>query len=120
MCIRDRRLRVSWIPAFGLFYNSPYFNTARKLEMLRAICDQARFLKQQKTNDNLLFNGGLVCAGISFPELRESKTWRKTAVDRCWSSLKATARKNTTADSVDLKQSSNLLAFSDRELAAAC
>jgi len=113
------RLRVSWIPAFGMFFNSPYFNTARKFEMLRAICDQARFLKQQKTSDNLVFNGGLVCAGISFPELRESKTWRKTAIDRCWSSLKTSARQNPDANYPDYKQSCNLLAFSDRELATA-
>jgi len=113
------RLRVSWIPAFGMFFNSPYFNTARKFEMLRAICDQARFLKQQKTNDNLVFNGGLVCAGISFPELRESKAWRKTAIDRCWSSLRTSARQNTDAANVDYKQSCNLLAFSDREIATA-
>lgn len=114
------RLRVSWIPAFGMFYNSPYFNTSRKLEMLRAIFDQARYLKKQKTSDNLVLNGGLVCAGISFPELRESKSWRKTAIDRCWSSLRTTSVKNTGPESVDFKHSCNLLAFSDRELATAC
>ena len=114
------RLRVSWIPAFGLFFNSPYFNNARKFEMLRAIFDQARFLKRQKTSDNLVFNGGLVCAGISFPELKESKVWRKTAIDRCWSSLKATAKSGPDSDGVACKQSNNLLAFSDREMAAAC
>ncbi len=112
------RLRVSWIPAFGMFFKSPYFNNARKLEMMRAIFDQARYLKSQKTSDNLVFNGGLVCAGISFPELRESKGWRKTAVDRCRSSFKSGL---STAPGkkppCELSNSSNLLAFSDRELA---
>ncbi len=114
------RLRVSWIPAFGMFYHSPYFNTSRKLEMLRAIFDQARFLKRQKTNDNLVFNGGLVCAGMAFPELRESKSWRKAAIDRCWASLRTSHRQSAETENVDLQHSSNLLAFSDRELATAC
>ena len=109
------RLRVSWIPAFGMFFNSPWFNTARKLEMLRAIFDQARYLKGQKTSDCLVLNGGLVSAGITFEELRESRGWRKAAVDRCWSSLG-----NSTYKSTEQRNSSNLLAFSDRELAAAC
>jgi len=110
------RLRVSWIPAFGMFYNSPYFNTSRKLEMLRAIFDQARYLRQQKTEDDLVINGGLVSAGLCFPELRESKSWRTTAVSRCWAILPR--KKQDVSDDNGLKQSSNLLAFSDRELAA--
>lgn len=77
------RLRVSWIPAFGMFYHSPYFNTTRKLEMLRSIFDQARFLKQSTTQNDLLLNGGLVSAGVTFPEMREAGKWRKTAVQRC-------------------------------------
>lgn len=82
------RLRVSWIPAFGMFYQSPYFNTTRKLEMLRSIFDQARFLKQSSEHDDLLLNSGLVSAGITFPEMREARTWRKTAVHRCRSYLR--------------------------------
>lgn len=112
------RLRVSWIPAFGLFYSSPYFNTSRKLEMLRAIFDQARYLRQQKTEDDLVINGGLVSAGLCFPELRESKSWRTTALSRCWAILPRKSRKQDVSDDNGLKQSSNLLAFSDRELAA--
>lgn len=83
--------------------------------MLRAIIDQARYLKGQKTSDSLVLNGGLVCAGIAFSEMRESRAWRKAAVERCWSSLGSSTRKST-----ELSNSSNLLAFSDRELAAAC
>lgn len=77
------RLRVSWIPAFGMFYHSPYFNTTRKLEMLRSIFDQARFLKQSTEQNDLLLNGGLVSAGVTFPEMREARKWRKTAMQRC-------------------------------------
>ncbi len=114
------RLRVSWIPAFGMFFKSPYFNTARKVEMMRTIFDQARYLKNHKTSDNLLLNGGLVSAGISFPELRESKAWRKTAVDRCRSSLQSgfSSIVSRNSSAAEFTNSSNLLAFSDRELAA--
>ena len=38
------RMRVSWIPAFGAFYESPAFTDEAKLTMLRAIYDHARFL----------------------------------------------------------------------------
>ncbi len=110
------RLRVSWIPAFGMFYNSPYFNTTRKLEMLRSIFDQARYLRQNNACDNLLLNGGLVSAGISFPELHEAGKWRKTAIDGCRELLASSS--TTDIDSHELQSSSNLLAFSDRELAA--
>lgn len=102
------RLRVSWIPAFGLFYHSPYFNTTRKLEMLRSIFDQARFLKQQ-SQDDLLLNGGLVSAGLSFPELREARKWRKAAVQRCREYLAGSEQQRST----------NLLEVSDRAHAAA-
>lgn len=98
------RLRVSWIPAFGLFYHSPYFNTTRKLEMLRSIFDQARFLKQLKAQDDLLLNGGLVSAGLSFPELREASKWKKAALKRCREYLRGN----------EDQRSTNLLECSDR------
>lgn len=101
------RLRVSWIPAFGMFYHSPHFNTTRKLEMLRSIFDQARFLKQQKAQDDLLLNGGLVSAGLSFPELREARKWRKAAVQRCRDYFRGDEQQRST----------NLLECSDRALA---
>lgn len=108
------RLRVSWIPAFGMFYESPHFNTGRKLLMLRSIFDQARLLKKNDGSDSLLLNGGLVSAGITFPELREAEHWRDTAVRRCREYL----RVETDTEGSDLRRSNNLLAFSDMELAA--
>lgn len=110
------RLRVSWIPAFGMFYDSPYFNTSRKLLMLRSIFDQARLLKKNNGSDSLLLNGGLVSAGITFPELREAEHWRDTAIMRCREYLRVDSIADT--DGSDLRRSSNLLAFSDMELAA--
>ena len=66
-----------------MFYNSPYFNTTRKLEMLRSIFDQARFLKQSTEQNDLLLGSGLVSAGVTFPEMREARKWRNTAMQRC-------------------------------------
>jgi hypothetical protein len=76
------RLRVSWIPAFGMFYESPHFNSRRKMDMLRCIFDQARVLKEARAKHNLLMDGGLVSAGISFHELGEARNWRQAAVSR--------------------------------------
>ena len=110
------RLRVSWIPAFGMFYESPYFNTSRKLLMLRSIFDQARVLKKNNGSDSLLLNGGLVSAGITFPELREAEHWRSSAIQRCREYLRVDSSAEN--DGSDLRCSNNLLAFSDMELAA--
>lgn len=110
------RLRVSWIPAFGMFYESPYFNTSRKLLMLRSIFDQARVLKKNNGGDNLVLNGGLVSAGITFTELREAEHWRCTAIQRCRQYLRVDS--SVDVDGSDLRSSNNLLAFSDMELAA--
>jgi len=110
------RLRVSWIPAFGMFYNSPYFTTTRKLDMLRSIFDQARYLKQNNAADNLLLSGGLVSAGMSFPEVVEAGKWRKTAIRSC-RELLANVPVND-AENGEFQRSTNLLKFSDRELAA--
>lgn len=109
------RLRVSWIPAFGMFYESPYFNTSRKLEMLRSIFDQARLLKKNNGCDGLLLNGGLVSAGITFPELHEAEKWRGTAIQRCRQYLRVDTSEG---EESDLRSSNNLLAYSDMELAA--
>ena len=38
------RVRVSWIPTFGLFYKSSTFTDEAKLTMLRSLYDHARFL----------------------------------------------------------------------------
>jgi len=110
------RLRVSWIPAFGMFYESAYFNTSRKLLMLRSIFDQARLLRKNNGSDSLLLNGGLVSAGITFPELREAEHWRDTAITRCREYLRVDS--SLEIDGSDLRRSNNLLAFSDMELAS--
>lgn len=106
------RLRVSWIPAFGMFYESPHFSNRRKLDMLRCIFDQARVLKQERAKHNPLLDGGLVSAGISFPEMDEARNWRKAAVSRFRNGTNA-----VDSETSDNFWSWNVLASSDRALA---
>jgi hypothetical protein len=83
------RLRVSWIPCFGLFYNSEAFTYAAKLTMLRSIYDHARFLSLFKTNRNHLLreSNGLAYVGTYFPEFKEASHWRQLAFTRLDESL---------------------------------
>ncbi|MDY6876443.1 MAG: alginate lyase family protein [Chloroflexota bacterium] len=78
------RMRVSWIPCFALFYNSPAFTGKAKLTMLRTIYDHARFLLLFKTNRNHLLreSNGLAYASICFPEFKEADHWRQVALAR--------------------------------------
>ncbi len=78
------RMRVSWIPCFALFYNSPAFTDEAKMTMLRAIYDHARFLLLFKTNRNHLVreSNGLAYVGVCFPEFREASRWRQVALTR--------------------------------------
>jgi heparan-sulfate lyase len=69
------RMRVSWIPAFGLFYESPKFTRDAKLAMLRSIYDHAKFLSRFKTNRNHLIreSNGLAYISIYFFEFKEAQ-----------------------------------------------
>ena len=78
------RMRVSWIPAFGAFYESPAFTNEAKLTMLRAIYDHACFLFQFQTNRNHLLreSNGLAWISLYFPEFKESPIWQEAALAR--------------------------------------
>jgi hypothetical protein len=78
------RLRISWIPAFGLFYKSTFFLDEAKLIMLRSLYDHARFLSFYKTSHNHLLreSNGLLFFSIYFPEFKEAKQWQKVALTR--------------------------------------
>jgi hypothetical protein len=78
------RMRVSWIPAFGLFYESPKFTRDAKLAMLRSIYDHAKFLSRFKTNRNHLIreSNGLAYISIYFFEFKEAQYWKKIALLR--------------------------------------
>jgi hypothetical protein len=78
------RLRVSWIPCFALFYNSPAFTDKAKLTMLRSIYDHARFLLLFRTNRNHLLreSNGLAYVATYFPEFKEASRWQQVALTR--------------------------------------
>jgi hypothetical protein len=78
------RMRISWIPCFALFFNSPAFTDETKLMMLRAIYDHARFLHLFKTKNNHLLreSNGLAYVGTYFPEFKEASLWQKVALTR--------------------------------------
>jgi hypothetical protein len=78
------RMRVSWIPSFALFYESPTFTDEAKLLMLRSIYDHAQFLSHFKTNRNHLLreSNGLAYVSVYFPELKEAKRWQQIALTR--------------------------------------
>ncbi len=84
------RLRVSWIPSFGLFYNSPVFTDEAKILMLRSIYDHARFLSYFKTTRNHLLreSNGLAHTSICFPEFKDAKRWLKIALTRFENEIK--------------------------------
>lgn len=83
------RMRISWIPVFALFFDSPSFTDELKLKMLRSIYDHARFLSLFKSKLNHLVreSNGLICVSIYFPEFHESQSWRKIALNRLESAL---------------------------------
>lgn len=78
------RLRVSWIPCFGLFYHSPEFKDDIKILMLRSIYDHARFLSFFKTTRNHLLreSNGLAYVSTYYPEFRDAKKWLQIALSR--------------------------------------
>ena len=78
------RMRVSWIPSFSLFFESPVFNDEAKLTMLRSIYDHGQFLSLFKTSKNHLLreSNGLAYVSVYFPEFKMSKQWQQTALTR--------------------------------------
>ena len=78
------RLRISWIPSFGCFYESAAFSDSAKLKMLRAFYDHGQFLNQFYTNRNHLLreSNGLLALGLDFKEFDKSSAWVESATNR--------------------------------------
>ncbi len=78
------RMRVCWIPAFALFFESPAFTDHDKLMMLRSIYDHATFLSTFKSSRNHLLRetNGLVHIAVYFPEFKMAKRWQRKAISR--------------------------------------
>jgi len=78
------RLRLSWIPAFGVFYRSAAFTDAAKIRVLRALYDHGRLLNTFFTNRNHLIRecNGLLTLALCFPEFAEADEWLFNGMDR--------------------------------------
>ena len=78
------RMRVSWIPSFGLFFDAPSFTDAAKLKMLRSFCDHGRFLFRFKTDRNHLLreSNGLAYLAANLHEFGEAREWLDCALAR--------------------------------------
>ncbi len=85
------RMRVSWIPAFGCFYQSLAFDDAAKLKMLRALYDHGQFLNKFHTNRNHLVreSNGLITLALYFPEFTSAKEWLASGLTRLDEELRA-------------------------------
>jgi hypothetical protein len=78
------RMLISWIPSFGLFFESPVFDCQAKIAMLHSIYDHAQFLASFKTSQNHLLreSNGLAAVSIFFPEFKQSQRWLQIALNR--------------------------------------
>jgi len=85
------RMRISWIPSFGCFYDAEAFSDEAKFRMLRAIYDHGQFLHTFYTNRNHLLreSNGLLAAGLSFSEFDQSEEWVEEATARIESELRS-------------------------------
>ena len=85
------RMRISWIPSFGCFYDAEAFSVDTKLRMLRAIYDHGQFLHTFYTNRNHLLreSNGLLAAGLNFPEFDRSEEWVEAAASRLESEMRS-------------------------------
>ena len=83
------RMRISWLPCFALFYDSPAFTDDAKMTMLRAIYDHARFLYLFKPSNNhyLRESNGLAYVGVTLFEFKEASVWRREALSRLTDAL---------------------------------
>lgn len=78
------RMRISWLPSFGLFFDSPSFSSECKLRFLRSVFDHACFLERFHTVRNHLLreSNGLLCVALWLPELHRAPRWRQLALQR--------------------------------------
>jgi len=76
------RMVESWPSAFFTLLHSPHFTPEACCTMLKSMIEHARHLTRWRTGGNWLALecSGMAAVGTAFPELRESREWRETAV----------------------------------------
>lgn len=83
------RLESTWPNALYRCLGSPAFTDEALVMILKSICEQARHLVRWPTGGNWLTEEsmGLFTAGMLFPEFKEAKQWRQTALERLYRQL---------------------------------
>jgi hypothetical protein len=78
------RMFNTWQMAWHAFKDSPSFTSDARILMLRSFAEHAEYLMKFPRGGNweLMQSNGLLHVGALFPEFKNSRTWRDTAVQR--------------------------------------
>ena len=83
------RLERTWPDALYRCLGSPAFTDEVVVTIMKSVADQARHLVKWPTSRNWLTEEsmGLFTAGMLFPEFKDAKSWRHTAIERLYRQL---------------------------------
>ncbi len=83
------RLADTWPNAIYRCLGSPAFSDEAIVAVFKSVCEQARHLVRWPSTGNWLTaeSNGMFTAGVLFPEFKEAREWRKTALDRLYRQL---------------------------------
>ena len=83
------RLESTWPEAFYRCLGSPAFTDELIVTIMKSVAEQARHLMRWPTGGNWLTEEsmGLFTAGMLFPEFKEAREWRRTAIERLYRQL---------------------------------
>lgn len=85
------RMSATWPMAYQMFLDSPSFTSKANLLHLMSVVEQARHLEKNPTRGNILTMemNGLFHVGVLYPEFKDARRWRETALDRLHRELTA-------------------------------
>jgi len=83
------RLADTWPSAISRCLGSPAFTDELIATIYKSVCQQSRHLVRWPSTGNWLTaeSNGLFTAGVMFPEFREARQWRRTALERLYRQL---------------------------------
>jgi hypothetical protein len=83
------RLADTWPTALYHCLGSPAIGDEALVEMMKSVCQQVRHLDRWPSTGNWLTaeSNGMFTAGVLFPEFREARQWRRTALARLYQQL---------------------------------
>ncbi|MFB0523188.1 MAG: alginate lyase family protein [Candidatus Bathyarchaeia archaeon] len=79
----------TWFPAFFRFLSSPSFTDEDIVTMVKSFIEHARHLMRWPQSGNWLTMeaSGLLHVGVMFPQFKEARGWRDTAIARLYTEL---------------------------------